>query len=374
MQDIIYLDHNSTTPPLKEVKNYLLQLEVFDLPLNPSSVHLLGRQAKNLLEEARVSAKKSIGAMCHELIFCSSATECINLCFNALEYANIFALATDHECAINHPKTQLLPVDKDGLADLCFMEQVFKKLPQNSLNLLSFCLANNQSGVLQNFDSLVTLCKQHGVLLHGDASQFAGKDLVDLRTEAQDFDFLTIAGHKFGSIHGSACLVYKSGIDFKPLMFGGGQEKFKRPSTQNLPAALALSKALELVNNQDYLNKYQNHCNAFRTELESFLQQNNCIIFGKGVPRVANTTFFAMPGFDNNVQMIEYDLANICVSNGSACSSSKVSLSHVLTACSVPKELARCAVRVSCSLGNTTTHLQTFKAVFTNLAKRLEAN
>ncbi len=370
MQDIIYLDHNSTTPMLKEVKNHLLQLEVFDLALNPSSVHLLGRQAKGLLEDARASIKKSIGAMCHELIFCSSATECINLCFNALDYSNIFALATDHECAVNHPKTQLLPVCKNGLVDLCFMEDAFKKLPQNSLNLLSFCLANNQSGVLQNFDAIIHLCKNYGVLIHGDASQFAGKELVDMRGPAHNFDFLTIAGHKLGSMHGSACLVYKSGIDFKPLMFGGGQEKFKRPSTQNLPAAIGLSKAIEIVNNQNYLTKYQNHCNTFKDELEGFLQQNNCIIFGKDVSRVANTTFFAMPGFDNNVQMIEYDLANICVSNGSACSSSKVSLSHVLTACGVAKELATCAIRVSCGLSNTNANLQSFKSVFTDLTCR----
>ncbi len=372
IKKIVYLDNNSTVPLNPIIFEKLIELNLFALPLNPSSVHYYGKKAKDILEESRFKIKNSIKAMCHEVIFCSSATESVNICFNSFDFNNIFAISTDHECAISHPKTELISVDKDGMLDLNLTEEKFKKVSNTKKpNLMSFCIANNQSGVLQNNKEIVFLCKKYNILTHCDASQFVGKELLNIGHNDYDFDFVTISGHKIGAMQGSACLVYRSGLDIRPLMFGGGQEKFKRPSTQNIPAATSLGMACEMVNNDNYIKSFQNHTGKLKDTLETFLLSYNCTIFGINVKRVSNTTFFAMPSITSDIQFIEYDLNNIFVSNGSACSSSKINMSHVLIAMNVNKDMVTNAIRISTSMFNEKEDIEIFKNCFLSLQNRM---
>jgi cysteine desulfurase len=369
---IIYLDNNSTVPLHPIIFEKLIELNVFTLPLNPSSIHVYGKKAKDILEESRFKIKNSIKAMCHEIIFCSSATESVNICFNSFDFNSIFAISTDHECAISHPKTDLISVDKDGMLDLNLTEEKFKNANKTRKpNLMSFCIANNQSGVLQDSKDIVFLCKKYNILTHCDASQFVGKEMLNIGMNDYDFDFVTISGHKIGAMQGSACLIYRSGLDIRPLMFGGGQEKFKRPSTQNIPAAVSLGMACEIVNNSNYIKSFQNHTAELKQNLEKFLLSKNCAIFGINANRVTNTTFFAMPSITSDIQFIEYDMNNILVSNGSACSSSKINISHVLSAMNVNKDFIKNAIRISTSMFNERDDIEVFKNCFLSLQNRI---
>ena len=366
---MIYLDHNATKPPLQYIIDKILPF--VHLPLNSSSLHQSGRFAKKIINESRNRIINSLNAKCYNVIFCSSATESINTIFNCDNFDNIFCLTTDHESSINNPKSILINVDKDGLLDLNNLKLHLDK-NYNKKNLVSFCLANNQSGVIQNSLEIIKLCKSYtNTLIHADCVQFIGKEFFSFSKDEFDFDFVSISSHKIGGINGCGLMIYKSNIDIKPLMYGGGQESFKRPGTENILAILSCSFALEFVNNIDYIEKYKSKTKILQNTLETFLSQNQCIIFSQNVSRVANTTFFAMQNCKNYIQLVEYDLNSICVSSGSACSSGKTNISHVLLSMGVAKDVAQNAIRISLDIENTKNDIDKFCEVFLKIKSNL---
>lgn len=345
----IYLDHNATTP-LKAVSRAAL-LDCLDFPANPSAIHKAGRTAKRLLEDARgtVAATFNLGPR-DVVVFTGGATEANNLALLGSGMERLIVSAIEHpsvlQAAVNSGlAVDILPVTPDGIIDVAALENLLKGNTQQTL--LSVMLVNNETGVIQPVTEVTRLARQYGALVHTDAVQAAGRMTLDV--QALGVDFVSLSSHKIGGPQGVGCLIIANCAVVTPLLRGGNQEKNLRAGTENLAGIAGFAAALKDIDIAGF-----EKLAAWRDRIEAELQTTapDLHIFGGAAPRVANTTMFALPKASSETQLIALDLAGICVSNGSACSSGTVKASHVLRAMGVDDGIAQCAMRVS--LGWTT--------------------
>ncbi|HLA02049.1 MAG TPA: aminotransferase class V-fold PLP-dependent enzyme, partial [Aestuariivirga sp.] len=205
-----------------------------------------------------------------------------------------------------------------------------------------------------------TLAQAHGALVHSDAVQAFGKIPVNLGLLG--VDMMTIAAHKIGGPTAIGALVVRDGLPLEPLVHGGGQELRRRAGTENLIGIAGFAA----VAKESHLS-----IKALRDELEEALE--SAVIFGGEVPRLPNTTYFSQPGMSAETLLMNFDLEGIAVSSGSACSSGKVTKSHVLNAMGVAPELAKGAIRVSLGWNTTSEHIKHFITVWRSLLERHKA-
>jgi cysteine desulfurase len=214
---------------------------------------------------------------------------------------------------------------------------------------VSIMLANNETGVIQPIAQIADTVHAASGVLHVDAVQGPGR--IDCDVDALGADLLSISSHKLGGPQGAGALVRRGDIHIaEPLIKGGGQERGQRAGTENVAAIAGFGAAAIAATQMDVTRMA-----ALRDRLESDLKAATpqAVVFGAGVPRLPNTTLFAVPGLKAETAIIAFDLNGIAVSSGSACSSGKVQASHVLAAMGVDPSLSRGAVRIS--LGWTTT-------------------
>lgn len=331
----IYIDHNATTPPDAEVLEAVAR--IIGEPHNPSSVHYMGRNARKLIEDSRTKIASSINAKDARIIFTSSGTEANNLAIKAFKQVAISAI--EHSSILKIAKNHIiLPVDPNGILE---MESIKANLASiSSPFLVSVMMANNETGVIQNIEEISRLVHGMGGFLHIDACQAFGKITVDFRL--LDADIMTISAHKMGGIHGAAALIFKKNIPISPQIIGGGQESSYRAGTENIPAIVGFGVASSLIPQKISRMK---EIQILRDYMESNL--HNAIIFSQNVARLPNTSNIAMMNVENQTQLIKFDMANIAVSSGSACSSGKIATSHVLEAMGADEKIAKNAIRVS---------------------------
>ena len=205
-------------------------------------------------------------------------------------------------------------------------------------------MANNETGVIQPIRQIAEMAHKFGAACHTDAAQSVGK--ISVNMENLGIDLLTLSAHKFGGIAGSGVLIFDKKLEIEPIISGGGQEKGLRGGTENIVAIAGLSAALHNI--PDFLSK-MSKIKELRDQLEFELLSlaSDIKIFGKNSERLPNTSFICMPGVKSDVQLMHFDLNNIGVSNGSACSSGKIEPSHVLFAMGATKEQAECSIRIS---------------------------
>ena len=322
---MIYLDYNATSPLHPKVKEAMI--EAMGEAQNPSSIHAAGRAARKLKEDARKKILDFVGA--EALVFCGSGTEANNLALaqsekhmiSSVEHDSIFKTARNPE---------IVNVDINGLVKLDKLEE---KISEGCL--VSIILANNETGVIQNIKPIAELCKKHNAILHIDAVQAFGK--IGLNMQELGADLMTICAHKIGGPVGVAALCHRADLELKPILFGGGQEKNKRPGTENLTAIIGFAKSCELEQVTPELRDYlENRISKIAPDI---------VIHGKNSPRIANTTSISMPNMEAATQLIHFDSKNICVSAGSACSSGKMEESRVLHEMNVP--MLKNAIRIS---------------------------
>ena len=357
----IYLDHNATTPVLPEVRAQLIKY--FDLPLNPASIHAYGRNSRSILEEARANIATSLNAKLgrddYDIIFTASGTETNNLLLNNFKNNHIIISAIEHPSvkitAEQYNNYSLINVDKNGIINTQHLEQILSQALQPGL--VSVMLANNETGVIQDIKKIAEITHKYGFYLHSDCSQAYGKIAIDVTD--LDVDFVTISGHKAGAMTGVAALLTRSQFELKPMIIGGGQEKSKRSGTENLLAIISLSLIAKIIDER--INFYHN-LQQYRNFLESEIAKitKKAVFFSEEVARLPNTSYIAMPNVKNDMQLIHFDLNGIAISSGSACSSGKVSNSHVLTAMGYDTQLTSCAVRVSLGSGNNELDIEKF--------------
>lgn len=357
----IYLDHAATTPVREEVFE---AMKPFFGPRfgNPSSTHRWGREARAALDEARERVGRCLGARPDEICFTSGGTEGDNLAilgaWRALKAKGRTAVVTTpiehkailgavHQAVREGAEERLLSMTGDGVVDLSSFDQ----LVDDAVAVCSVMWVNNEIGSIQPVPELAAKAKQRGALVHTDAVQAFGKVPID--AQKQQFDFLTISGHKIGAPKGIGALFIRRGTALEPLMHGGTQDRGRRPGTENVAAAVGLARAAELT-----LSECEAHCarlGKLRQRLEAGILSRvpDAVIHGKGAERAPHIVNVSVPGTDSESLLMALDLRGIAASGGSACQSGSISPSHVLTAIGVRPDLASAAIRMS--LGSLTT-------------------
>jgi len=378
----IYLDWNATAPLLPAAREAVLS--ALDMTGNPSSVHGEGRALRMLVEAARRDVAALVGAAPAHVIFTSGATEAANLVLTPDYRMGRTPLAIGHlyVSEIEHPALReggrfarkdvtTVPVTGAGIVDLDALETLLQGHDKaNGLPMVAVMLANNETGIVQPVKAAAEIVHRHGGLLVVDAVQAVGRMPLDI--EALEADFLILSSHKLGGPKGAGALVSRGEVLMPaPLIRGGGQEKGHRSGTEN-PAALAGFAAAARFAAAD-LAARNARIAGLRDALEAGMRiaTNDVIVHGADIERVANTSFFSLPGLKSETGQIAFDLEGIALSAGSACSSGKVGQSHVLTAMGFDAALG--GLRVSLGPGSTEADVDRFLAAFSRIVSRRRA-
>jgi cysteine desulfurase len=266
--------------------------------------------------------------------------------------------ATEHDAVrAAAPRAEVLPVDRNGVADLVALERMLVDGPPA---LVCLMLANNETGTIQPVEEAAAICRQHDALLHVDAVQAAGRMPVDLT--ALGASSLALSSHKLGGPAGAGALLLAPGLHLKPLIAGGGQERGRRGGTPALPVIAGFAAAASADRDVSRLA-------WLRDAMERAAVAAGAIVCG-GPDRLPNTTCLALPGVRADAQVIALDLAGIQVSAGAACSSGKVTESHVLAAMGLGA-LAGQAIRVSLPWNTADDAVAAFATAYADMAARL---
>lgn len=358
MPNRVYLDWNATTPLRPEARQAMQA--AWELPGNPSSVHAEGRQARQLVEEARSAVAGAVGAAARNVVFTASGTEANALALSpGLHGAGrqpiqrLLMSSVEHTSVLSGgrftPETiEKVAVTPAGVVDLADLRA---KLAAGPLALVSIMAANNETGALQPISEVAHTVHEAGGLLHVDAIQALGKIPFDINVLRADL--VTVSAHKIGGPKGVGALILADGLaGIEPLLRGGGQERGRRAGTENVAGIAGFGGAVKAA--MAALEADSERLRALRERLEAGLRQTpGMVIFSEGAPRLSNTTLFTVPGLRAETAVIGFDLEGVAVSSGSACSSGKVQPSHVLEAMGYGPKLAQGAVRLS--LGWSTT-------------------
>src|ERR1700681_593121 len=352
MPDRVYLDWNATTPLRPEAREAMAA--AWDFCGNPSSVHAEGRQARRLVEEARAAVAGAVGALPRNVVFTSGGTEANALALtpglrhgSGLPVERLLVSAIEHASVlagggVPNEAIRMIRVNSAGLLDLDRLRPMLEGGPPT---LVSVMLANNETGAVQPVAEAAEIVHAAGGLLHVDAIQALGKISVDIK--ALNADLVTVSGHKIGGPKGVGAVALAEGVrGLEPWLRGGGQELGHRAGTENVAGIAgfgAAAKAAMGVRESDAIR-----LESLRNRLERGLRETTgAIVFSGDVPRLPNTTLFAVPRLKAETAVIGFDLEGIAVSSGSACSSGKVQPSHVLKAMGFGPEIAEGAVRLS---------------------------
>ncbi len=366
LSDRAYLDHNATSPLRQRVCESMM--DAMNLAGNPSSVHAEGRKARSVVELSREKIAALVGADPQDVMFTSGGTEANITALSPGLVARseadrakalCFVSSVEHPSVLaggRFPPSQVIkiPVTPDGVVDLeAFIDllDTHDIVPgegeQNSRPfMVSVMLANNETGAIQPVTEIAGIVLERGGMMHCDGVQALGRMPFDLASIG--VDLVTIAAHKIGGPKGVGALI-GPGVDNilnDPLMSGGGQEMRRRAGTENIVSIAGFATAAE-ISCEELADREMVRFLRDRTERRLSENHKDLIIFSKHTDRLVNTSFLAIPGIVAESLIIALDLDGIAISSGSACSSGKVTPSHVLEAMGVSREIAQCAFRVS---------------------------
>jgi cysteine desulfurase len=356
---ILYLDHAATTPTDQEVveamKPYFTEL--FG---NASSVHAAGRAAKAALETARGRIAQVIGAQPAEIMFTSGGTEADNAAIRgtldaipdgarrgivttAAEHHAVLSVCEDLEHGGHH--TDILPVDAHGIVEQRALDTALERRPA----LVSLMYANNEVGAITPLSELSPRIHAAGALLHTDAVQGLGKITVDVN--AMGVDLMTLTAHKIYGPKGIGVLYIRNGVPWNPQLKGGGQERGRRPGTENVALAVGFARAVELA--VERMPEERRRLGSMRDALETKIRSTLPGVIvnsdaGQRLPTILNISFdSSVMQMHGEMLIVNMDLAGIAASSGSACTSGSVQPSHVLTAMGRDSATAAASIRFS---------------------------
>jgi cysteine desulfurase len=360
MEKKIYLDNAATTKTRPEVVEAMLPYftELFG---NPSSVYEYATQNKKVVDEARNTIAKALGADVSEIYFTGGGTEADNWALKATvdAYASkgnhIITSKVEHH-AILHTCEYLqkhgvevtyIDVDENGILKL---DQLEKAIRPTTI-LISVMFANNEIGTLQPIKEIGAIAKKHNVLFHTDAVQAYGQMEIDVND--MGIDMLSASAHKLNGPKGIGFLYIKKGVKIRSLIHGGAQERQRRAGTENVPGIVGFGKAVEIAmaTMKDRTEKEIHLRDLLMKRVMSeipFVRVN-----GDKVRRLPNNVNFSFQFIEGESLLIMLDMKNICASSGSACTSGSLDPSHVLLAIGLPHEIAHGSLRLTVSEENT---------------------
>ena len=349
----IFLDHAATTFVLPEARAALDR--GFDAWANPSSPHAEGRASRALLEEARTTIAEVLGWR-HDVIFTSGASEAIEIAAKRARIEGRAYGATEH-AIVPHtfgPDARVIPVTADGLID----ETAFDAAMAEGPALVAIQQANNETGIIQPLDRLAPKIREAGSLLLADCAQGASK------LPLPDADFIAACAHKLGGPPGVGVLLVKDLATLEPV---GGQEKGYRRGTQDTPNAMGFAAALAA-------RPYDMERLAMlRSLLEDGVKAAGGVVIGEESPRVPTIGAVSLPGGSSASLLVQFDLAGMAVSAGSACSSGAMKGSVVLAAMGVSPEIAGGFLRISFGPSTNEADVDAFLAEWRRIAERQQA-
>ena len=356
----VYADNAATTAMSKAAVDAMLPA-LHDLYGNPGSLHEKGREANLAMRAARKTIADCLGAKPEEIYFTSCGTESDNWAITegarlgaAVGKRHIISDAIEHH-AVLHTLARLekngfevtyLPVHENGVVRL---EELAAAIRPDTC-LVTIMFANNEIGTLQPIREIGALCREKGILFHTDAVQAVGHVPIDV--EKDNIDMLSLSGHKFHAPKGVGALYCKKGIKLQNFIEGGAQERNKRGGTEAIPGILAMAAALKDC--CDHMEENRVKVTAMRDKL---IQGLSAIPYSRcnGDPdhKAPGIVSFCFEGIEGESLLLRLDMAGICASSGSACTSGSLDPSHVLLALGMPAEVAHGSLRLSLCESNT---------------------
>ena len=355
MKKFVYADNAATTPVSREVIDAMMP--IFETHWgNPSSLHEKGREAKDILDDARERCAAVLGCSASEIYFTSCGTEADNWAISGAAH-RMKARGRDHivTCKIEHPAVlntcralekegftvTYVGVDSDGVVDL---DELREAVTERTA-VVAIMFANNEVGTIEPIEEIVEIAHAEGALMFTDAVQAVGNVDIDLST--LKVDMLALSGHKLHAPKGVGLLFIRRGVVINNLIEGGGQEKRKRAGTENLPYIVGLARALELAREKmDDLPRLASMRDKIIEELTKIPYSK---LNGHRTKRLPGTVNIGFEFIEGESLLLWLDIAGICASTGSACSSASLEPSHVLLSMGVPHEKAHGSLRLSLS-------------------------
>ena len=376
---MIYFDNSATTKVYPEVLTTYTKVSEA-IWGNPSSLHKMGENAYNLLEQSRAQIAELLGCQKEEIFFTSGGTEGDNWAIKgtALEKGiygkHLITTQVEHPAVLNSMKqleklgfeVTYLPVDENGRVSVLDLKQALRK----DTILVSVMAVNNEVGTIQPLKEIARVLADHPkVHFHVHAVQAVGNGLTDLIMDER-VDLVTFSGHKFHAPRGVGFLYKKAGRKLAPLLSGGGQEKNLRSSTENLPAIAAMAKALRLLLENETKNVA--HEQAIRQKIFEHLQAfDKVTLFSQLDDKFApHILCFAIAGVRGETIVHAFEDQGVFISTTSACSSKKGQVSSTLHAMQVDDKIATSAVRVSLDENNTMAQADKFNQIFDDIYQK----
>ena len=376
---MIYLDHNATTPvdPAVADKMAWLLRERFG---NPSSLYPIGREVKELMNEARERVANALGVDRGEIFFTGSGTESDNFAifgtFDAHPERNEFVTS-----AIEHPavieaakaletrgvKVTFVPVDPYGTVDLDHLRSALTP----KTGLVSVMHANNEIGTIEPVAEIVRIAHEKGIPVHTDAVQSFGK--IDVDARKLGVDFLTVSAHKIYGPKGIGALYVRRGSSIGPFVHGGHQERGLRAGTENTSGIVGFGEAVRIMEEKG--KKERGRIEKLAERLKRGIEERIPGVKFNGHPenRVKSTLNFAFPGLEAEAILLALATKEIYVSTGSACSEESEEVSHVLQAIGLRPEIARSCIRMSLGRANSEADIDTVLKELTAIVAKLRS-
>ena len=356
----VYADNAATTRVSQVALNAMMPYftEVYG---NPSSLHSFGQEAKEALENARERVAAVLGCQAREIYFTSGGTEADNMAIRTAAALgarkgkrHIISTAFEHHAVLHTLKR----LEKEGF-EITLLDvkeghnitaQQVKDAIREDTCLVTTMFANNEIGSVLPIRQIGAVCKEAGVLFHTDAVQAVGHLAIDVKKD--NIDMLSLSGHKFHGPRGVGALYIRRGIAPANIIEGGGQERGKRPGTENLPAICGMAAALDEA--VAHLEENTAKVTALRDKLiEGLSRVPHCVLNGDAVNRLPGNVSFCFEGIEGEALLLLLDAKGVAASSGSACTSGSLDPSHVLLAIGRPHEIAHGSLRLSLSEENT---------------------
>lgn len=346
---------------------------------NPSSIHQIGMAANDALQTAREQIARCLGCMPKEIFFTSGGTESDNQAIMSAAMLgakqnkrHIISTAFEHHAVLHTLRRlkeqgfeiQLLDVGAEGNITAAQVEEAIR--PDTCLVTVMF--ANNEIGSVLPIAEIGEACRAHGVLFHTDTVQAAGH--IPVNVKKQNIDMLSLSAHKFHGPRGIGALYVKRGIELTSLMEGGGQERGKRPGTENLPAIMGMAAALK--EECTLMEQNEAKVTAMRDRLIQGLSQiPYSILNGSREKRLPGNVNFCFEGVSGESLLLLLDSRGICASSGSACASGALDPSHVLLSLGLAPEIAQGSLRISLDISNTEEEIDYMLEVIPQVVEQL---